>query len=29
MPHDPETGGENSYDDAAFDGMFRFEKQMK
>ena len=28
-PHDPETGGENSYDDAAFDGMFRFEKQMK
>lgn len=28
-PHDPETGEENRYDDEAFDGMFRFEKQME
>ena len=28
-PHDPETGEENRYEDDAFDGMFRFEKQMK
>ncbi len=26
-PHGPETGEENNYED--FDGMFRFEKQMK
>ena len=29
-PHDPETGEQNGYDsDEGFDGMFRFEKQMK
>lgn len=28
-PHDPETGEENSYEGEEFDGMFRFEKQMK
>ena len=28
-PHDPETGEENDYDGEDFDGMFRFEKQMK
>ncbi len=27
-PHDPETGAENRYEGADFDGMFRFEKQM-
>ena len=28
-PHDPETGEENNYDGEDFDGMFRFEKQMR
>ena len=28
-PHDPETGEENNYEGEDFDGMFRFEKQMK
>ncbi len=28
-PHDPETGEENNYEGNDFDGMFRFEKQMK
>ena len=28
-PHDPETGEENSYEGEDFNGMFRFEKQMK
>ena len=30
-PHDPETGEMNAYggEDGGFDGMFRFEKQMK
>ena len=28
-PHDPETGEENDYAGAGFDGMFRFEKRMK
>ena len=28
-PHDPETGEENTYEGEDFDGMFRFEKQMK
>ena len=28
-PHDPETGEENNYEGEEFDGMFRFEKQMK
>ena len=28
-PHDPETGEENRYEGEDFDGMFRFEKQMK
>ena len=29
-PHDPETGEQNNYDgDDGFEGMFRFEKQMK
>ena len=29
-PHDPETGEVNNYDDCEdFDGMFRFEKQMR
>ena len=28
-PHDPETGEENNYECEDFDGMFRFEKQMK
>ena len=29
-PHDPETGEENNYDEAdGFEGMFRFEKQMR
>lgn len=28
-PHDPETGEENNYEVEDFEGMFRFEKQMK
>ncbi|MCR4892578.1 MAG: GNAT family N-acetyltransferase [Lachnospiraceae bacterium] len=28
-PHDPESGEENNYEGEDFDGMFRFEKQMK
>ena len=28
-PHDPETGEENNYEGEGFDGMFRFEKQMR
>ena len=28
-PHDPETGEENNYEGEDFDGMFRFEKQMR
>ena len=28
-PHDPDTGEENSFDGEDYDGMFRFEKQMK
>ena len=28
-PHDSETDGENHYEGEDFDGMFRFEKQMK
>ena len=28
-PHDPESGEENSCEGEDFDGMFRFEKQMK
>ncbi len=28
-PHDPETGEENRYEGEGFDGMFRFEKQMR
>jgi len=28
-PHDPETVEENNYEGEDFDGMFRFEKQMK
>ena len=28
-PHDPEAGEENSYEGEDFDGMFRFEKQVK
>ena len=28
-PHDPETGEENNYGGKDFDGMFRFEKQMR
>jgi hypothetical protein len=27
-PHDPETGGENRFEDEENDGMFRFEKRM-
>lgn len=28
-PHDPETGEENNHEGEDFDGMFRFEKQMR
>ncbi len=28
-PHDPETGEENNYEGEDYDGVFRFEKQMK
>ncbi|MBP5289419.1 MAG: GNAT family N-acetyltransferase [Clostridia bacterium] len=28
-PHDPDTGGENAFEENENDGMFRFEKRMK